>query len=313
MRDFCERYMSDHADTRKKASSAKGDRRLIDLHILPALGAKKVASITRADIVSLHNSMKRTPYEANRTVALASTMFKLAERWGLRSDGSNPAGNIVRYREAKRERYLSEQEIERLWVTLHAPDANTMASPSALAALKLLILTGRRLSEVLTLEWSFIDWSNKALKLPDTKSGALVVALGESALSVLSELRDSVNLARKRTLEAGKAWKEPRFVIGGHGASGRLVNLQKPWRRIRERAGIADVRIHDLRHTFASVGAGLGMSLHMLGRLLGHSQAATTSRYAHLAQSPVQAAADAINAEMMRMTRQGEQPRVEVS
>ncbi|WP_431311887.1 tyrosine-type recombinase/integrase [Sphingomonas lacusdianchii] len=220
-------------------------------------------------------------------LAMASKMFGLAERWGLRPDHSNPAKNIDRYREHKRERYLTNAEVARLWQVLNSDAATAKASPAAISAIKLLMLTGRRLNEVLGLKWAWVDLDAKVLRLPDTKNGALLVSLGDAAVSVLGELKAS--------------GRDDNYVIAGQRKGAPLVNLQKPWRALRALAGLHDVRIHDLRHTFASIGAGMGMSLHMLGRLLGHTQAATTSRYAHLAQDPVRTAADAIGAELMRL------------
>lgn len=289
VRDLCTRYLAEHAETRKKESSVRNDRRLIDVHILPALGARKIAAVARCEVAALHHSLRKTPYEANRMLAMTSKMFSLAERWGLRPDGSNPAKNIDRYREEKRERYLSSVEVARLWQVLNSPEAAAKASPSAIAAIKLLMLTGRRLNEVLGLRWSWIDLDAKVMRLPDTKNGALLVSLGDAAVAVLSNLKAEA--------------RDDIFVIAGQRKGAALVNLQKPWRAVRALAELDDVRIHDLRHTYASIGAGLGMSLPLLGRLLGHTQAATTSRYAHLAQDPVRIAADAIGAELMRLTK----------
>lgn len=287
VRDLCERYMAEHAETRKKATSIRGDRRLIDKHLIPVLGAKKVASVNRPDIAALHHSLRATPYEANRVLAMTSKMFSLAERWDLRPDGSNPAKNVERYPEKKRERYLSGDEVARLWAVLHSADAAAKASPSAIAAIKLLLLTGRRLSEVLGLRWAWIDLDIKVMRLPDTKNGALTVSLADAAVEVFADLKAE--------------GRDATFVIAGRQKGTSLVNLQKPWQALRALAGLDEVRIHDLRHTYASIGAGLGMSLPLIGRLLGHTQAATTARYAHLAQDPVRIAADAIGAEMMRL------------
>lgn len=287
VRHLCGRYMSEHAEVRKKDSSVRNDRRLIEAHILPALGAKKVASITREDIAKIHHALRKTPYEANRMLALLSKMFSLAERWSLRPDNSNPAKNIDRYREKKRERYLTSAEVAQLWKVLNSDAASSKVSQSAIAAIKLLILTGRRLNEILQLKWEWVDLEAKVLRLPDTKNGSLLVSLGEPAIEVLNELKT--------------AKADETFVISGKRKSAHLVNLQKPWRLVREMADLEDVRLHDLRHTFASVGAGMGMSLHMLGRLLGHTQEATTRRYAHLAQDPVRIAADAIGSELLRL------------
>jgi integrase len=305
VRELCARYMAEHAETRKKDSSIRNDRRLIDAHIVPAIGAKKVASVTRADIAALHHSLRATPYEANRMLAMASKMFGLAERWALRPDHSNPAKNVDRYKEEARERYLTSAEVARLWQVLNSDAAAAKASPAAIVAVKLLMLTGRRLNEVLGLRWAWVDLDAKMMRLPDTKGGRLTVSLADAAVQILNDLRVPIEVERAEAEKAGTDWREPEFVLPSRGASGRLINLQKPWRALRALAGLDDVRIHDLRHTFASIGAGMGMSLHMIGRLLGHTQAATTARYAHLAQDPVRIAADAIGAEFMRQAGTG--------
>jgi len=285
---LCERYLSEHAETHKKASSVQNDRRMIANHIVPMLGSKKAISVNSDDIARLHHRLRATPYEANRVLALASKMFGLCESpWGIRPKGSNPAKNTKRFPEKGRERFLSAAEVARLWTVLNSKEGAQVASPAAISAIKLLIMTGRRLNEILKLEWRWVDLEGKELRLPDTKAGALTVALGEEALTLLTDLK---------TASGGG-----RYVINGARADRPLINLQKPWRRLRALAGLDDVRIHDLRHTFASVGARMGMSLPLLGRLLGHSQAATTDRYAHIGQDPVRVAADAIGAELKRM------------
>jgi integrase len=281
---LCEKYMAEHA-IRKKASSRKADQRLIDKHVLPALGRRKVADVKRSHVSSLQHSLAPTPYEANRVLALLSKMFSLSERWGFRPDGSNPARNVERYREVGRERYLSRDEFARLWGALSAaPQTN------AVTAIKLLVLTGRRLSEVLTLQWKWIDLDAGALSLPDTKNGALHLPLATGALALLSELR-------------GRAESDDVHVFPSRVGGQSLSTIQKPWRRIRALAELEDVRLHDLRHSFASVAAGAGLSLPMIGKLLGHTQASTTQRYAHLANSPVRAAVDLIDDALTAATR----------
>lgn len=282
VRELCTRYLEEYAGPRKKQSSIRNDVRLIEARIIPAIGSRKVASVTRAEIASLHHALRKTPYEANRMLALASKMFGLSERWGMRPDATNPAKNIDRFSEEKRERYLSEDELARLWRVLDSHEAQACVSESAIAAIKLLSLTGRRLGEVLGLKWRWVDLKVRTMRFPDTKTGSLLVSLGEPTVRLLTELRE-------------RASDDSEFVIEGQRRGRPLVNLQKPWRTIRDMAELEGVRIHDLRHTYASIAAGLGMSLPLIGRLLGHSQAATTSRYAHLAQNPVRLAADAIN------------------
>lgn len=284
--DLCARYLVEHADTRKKSRSAAEDRRMINLLILPVLRSRKVADVTRADIGRLHHSLRKTYYQANRVLALISKMMNLAEKWGYRPDGSNPCRHVEKYKEAKRERFLSAEELTRLGEVLAEAECTATEFPSVITAIRLLVLTGCRLSEVLTLQWEFVDFANACLRLPDSKTGAKTVHLNAPALAVL---------ARLERIE-GSPW-----VIDGAKSGTHLVNLQKPWRRIRAKAGIPDVRLHDLRHSFASVAVGLGEGLPMIGKLLGHTQTQTTARYAHLAADPVKAATERVGAALVGM------------
>ena len=273
--ELAERFLAEHAEAKRKTSSAAEYRRLLDKIILPALGKRKAADVSRADVTKLHHANRAAPYQANRVLAVLSKMFNLAERWGLRPDGSNPCRHVERFAERKRERMLSTSELARLGGALASYDG----SPYAVAAVKLLVFTGARLGEVLGLRWAWIDLERGEARLPDSKSGVKTLHLPPPALSILAEL--------------------PRlngnpYVIAGAKEGAALVNLEKPWRAIRAAAGLDDVRLHDLRHAFASVAASSGMGLPIIGKILGHSQPATTARYAHLASDPVKAAAAAI-------------------
>ena len=181
--------------------------------------------------------MRDTPYQANRTLGVLSKMFNLAELWDLRPDGSNPCRHVRRFREEKRERFLSDVEYQRLGEALKAIEVDGSETASAIAAVRLLMLTGCRLSEIQKLRWEHVDLGASELRLPDTKTGAKVVYLGDPAIAVLEQFdrRD------------GNPW-----VIAGRKPGNHLTDLQHPWRRIRARAGLDDVRIHDLRHTCAS-------------------------------------------------------------
>jgi integrase len=274
-----EQFLSEHCDTKLKPLSATEYRRIAKLYILPALKNRRIADLERADIARLHHVMRAKPYQANRTLALLSGFFNWCEKHGLRSDASNPCRHIEKYKERKRERFLSEQELARLGEALTAAEKAEGASPWAIAAIRLLSLTGARLSEVLTLKWNYVDFERQQLRLPDSKTGQKSIYLNAPALEVLASIP---------SLE-GNA-----YVICGSKAGSHLVNLQKPWRRIRKAAGLDDVRIHDLRHSFASVAAGGGTSLPGIGALLGHTQLQTTQRYAHLSAGPLKAASDAI-------------------
>ena len=227
-----------------------------------------------------------------------SKMMNLAEAWGLRPDGSNPCRHVKKYREDKRERYLTREELQRLGASLSDAERMKTESPFAIAAVGLLILTGARLTEILTLEWDHVDFENQVLRLPDSKTGAKLIYLNDAAIGLL----------RTMPTMAGNP-----FVVAGAKPGAHLVNLQKPWRRIRSAAQLYDVRIHDLRHSFASVAAGTGMSLPMIGKLLGHTQPATTARYAHLADDPIRVAANAVGTEIVAVMGGAKSFRVRLS
>jgi len=270
--DLAERFLGEHVDTKRKERTAEEYRRLLEKAILPTLGKRKAADVGRQDVTKLHHAYHATPYQANRILAVLSKIFNLAERWGVRPDGSNPCRHIEKFAERKRERMLSPEELARLGDVL----ADYNGSPYVVAAIKLLIFTGARLNEILGIRWDWIDFERGEARLPDSKTGAKTIHLAPPALEVLGEL--------------ARIDGNPHVIVGARDGSA-LVNLEKPWRAIRQAARLNDVRLHDLRHAFASVAASSGMGLPIIGRMLGHSQPATTARYAHLANDPVKAAA----------------------
>lgn len=275
---FADRYIKDYAKLHKKTSTVYEETRALKNHIRPALGKYRVKDIQRGDVARFHQSMKDIPYAANRYLALLSHMFNVAEDWGLRTENTNPCRRIKKYKEVARERFLSPDELSRLGSALSHAD-KIGESPYVTAALRLLLFTGARLSEILTLRWEYVDLDVGLLRLPDSKSGAKTIALPAPAIEILTTLQRQ---------------KNNPFVICGAKQGAALVNLQKPWRRIRRVAELDDVRLHDLRHSFASVAAAGGMSLPLIGSMLGHSQPQTTARYAHFADDPRLVAANLV-------------------
>jgi integrase len=274
-----EQFMAEHVRPKLKARTAGEYERTARLHILPRLGRSPIGELKRQDIAKLHHELASTPYQANRTLALLSKFFGWAEKRGLRPDGSNPCRHVEKYREGRRERFLSQAELGRLGDALRDAEQNKSCSPWVVAAVRLLALTGARRNEILTLQWDHVSEEHGSLMLPDSKTGRKAVHLSPPALSLLQAIP---------RLEGNP------YVICGERQGQHLVNIEKPWRRIRAAAKLDDVRLHDLRHSFASVAASGGQSLIIIGKLLGHSQPATTARYAHLADDPVRAASDAV-------------------
>jgi integrase len=273
------RFLKEHVAVRCKPTTQSEYRRSVELFIDPFLGKQRIRSVTTADIAELHGSLAYIPYQANRTLGVLSKMMSLAEIWGLRDRHSNPCEDIQRYPEHKRERFLSLKEVKALGRALDAAESDGSEGKYACTAFRLLLLTGCRLREIQRLRWEHVYLDEGELRLPDSKTGAKTVHLGAAAIALLRSLPP--------------VEKNP-FVIAGKNSGWYLTDLQRPWRRIRSAAVLNEVRIHDLRHTFASGGLAVGEGLSMIGKLLGHTQVQTTARYAHLAADPLKQAADKI-------------------
>lgn len=276
---LCEQYMERHSKQFKKPRSIESDQYLIERFIKPNFGARKVTEITSRDVCDIHFRLRDTPYQANRVVEVLSKMFNLAETWGIRERNTNPVPRNIKYREKKRERFLSFEEIGKLNCELERSTLARVEHQSVICAYRLLLLTGCRLSEIQTLKWEYINFENATIHLPDSKTGARDIELNPAAMDIL----------RKHPPKDSNP-----YVIWSDKTDNYWNDLQNPWQRIRRRAGLEDVRIHDLRHTFASVAIGLGESLTMVGKLLGHTQAQTTMRYAHLSKKVVKESASKV-------------------
>jgi integrase len=281
-------------------STAQDYESLLTTYAIPALGNRKADALTRAEIAHLHNQLKDKPYQANRLLAVIGSLYTFAERRGLVPESRNPAKKIEKFPEERRERFLTPEELERLGAAIRegetvgiawredgaAPKSKhlakeenqrTLLSPEAAAALRLLIFTGARLREILDLRWEHVDLGRGLLLLPDSKTGRKTIVLNRPALEILQ--------SHPRT---------GTYVISGTHPDRPRTDLKKPWSAVCRRAGLEGVRLHDLRHTFASIGAGASLGLPIVGKLLGHSQAQTTARYAHLDADPLLRAANLI-------------------
>ena len=267
--DLAARYWEAHAEVSCNAQTRHGYRGALGNHILPALGTKPVAEVVRADAEALHYALRATPRAADRALLVLSKMFSLAEDWGLAPPGGNPCRFVARYRKGMRERFLSEDEYRRVGLALCELERESPMRARAAAALRLIMLTGCRVSEVLTLRWDDLDRKSGEIRLRDAKTGPRMVVLTPAALRVLSEMP---RVPRSPWVFAGSAPGRP------------LSAVSKSWLRVRARAGVEDVRMHDLRHSYASRALALGESLSTIGRLLGHADAGSTARYAHLRQ-----------------------------
>lgn len=286
--DLAARYMAEWAAPQKKPRSVESDRQLWQNHVCPAWGSRKVADITRADVVAIHTKIgsrkhrgKRTTGAANRVLALLSKAFNLAEVWGLRPQGSNPCKHVQRFRERKVERYLSADQYRAVFGAIDKA-AETGRSPrtkTACSVLRVLALTGLRVGEVTGLQWADVDEERSQLVLLDSKTGPRRVPLGPEALALV--LRQPKGPAKAYVFADPQAPANPLGYDQVHHA----------WRRVRELAGLPEHRVHDLRHAFASAAARSGLSLPAIGSLLGHRTPATTARYLHLVDDPLQAAA----------------------
>ncbi len=265
VKDLAAIYLERHAKKHKK--SWKDDERRLDNYIVPALGHRKIADVKRSDVARLHGDIGDTkPYEANRVLALVAVMFNKAAEWGyLPEDAPNPAARVQSFREKSRDRWVKPDELPELLKAIEA-EPNIYIR----AAFKLYLLTGLRRSELLGLRWKDIDLSRKELRLEDTKAGrSHVVPLSAPALEILRSLPRQLGNA---------------YVLPGHVRGQPLVNVAKPWGRIRTAAGLEDVRLHDLRRTVGSWLATSGASLTLIGKVLNHSNASTTQVYARLAE-----------------------------
>jgi len=293
--ELCDRYLEEGCAT-KKASTLATDRGRIERHIKPLLGKKKVPDVTRADIkrflqdvangktateikTGKHGVAKVTGGKgtASRTVGLLGGIFSFAHDLELISE--NPVRGIKRFTDKRCDRFLSESELVRLGEALRNTEASS-ENPAGIDIIRLLIFTGARKGEIEGLRWQEVDFQRKILRLAESKTGQKIVPLNAGALAVLAAIPPTI---------------DSDFVFPAVRNSGYFVGTPKIWRKVRKAAQIEDVRLHDLRHSFASVAVSMGASLPIIGALLGHKDSATTQRYAHLSDDPLKSATNAVS------------------
>lgn len=309
-REVADEFLRLHVDAKRKAATKNQYTILLNHHIYPVIGARRMTDIRRVDIARLHTGMADRPHTANRCLAVISSVWNWAARRDEAKAEDNPTVGVERNPEAGKERYLSSDELSRLGDTLrraeteglpwnvdttkatakHIPKTQkpTRADPHAVAAIRLLILTGARLREILHAKWEYVDWERGLLSLPDSKTGKKTIYLSAAALAVLNDIpripRNPYIIPGERRRARGQSSAAPA----------PRPDLKRPWAAISRAANLENVRLHDLRHSFASMGAGASLGLPIIGRLLGHSKPATTAKYSHLDADPMRRAADII-------------------
>ena len=280
IRDLSERWLAEFVIPKLKPRTVSDYQELLALHILPALGNLTVAEIDREHIEKRHVDMRKTPRRANYTLATIKGLLSFAVRRGLRS--SNPATNIAPYREQKRERFLSEQEIGAAAEAITQAETDGVIGPLAATGLRLALFTGARSGEITAIRWEQVDWERRLIRLPDSKNNQpRTIHLSDAAIEVL-----------RTTPHVGA------FIVAGSRPGTAYKNLTRAWARARKYAGLNDVRLHDLRHSFASLALGRGVPLAVIGKLLGHKDLASAQRYSHLVRDVVQEASDQVGAAM---------------
>src|SRR5262249_39963508 len=298
--ELADRFMAEHIEPKRKPGTGTFYRDILERIVKPELGTTKADKVTRAALAKIHSKLRATPFQANRMLAVVGSIYAFGARIGAIPEGTNPARKIDKFAEHRRERFLTGAELEQLGAAIreaetkgipwhideakptakHLPKAKnrkTKIGPFAAAALRLLLFTGGRLREILHLAGENVDLERGLLFLPDSKSGRKTVILNAPAMGVLTGLE-----------------RIGCYVVPGDDPEKPRADLKRPWEVVSKRTGLNGVRLHDLRHTYTSFGAGGGLGLPIIGKLLGHTQASTTQRYAHLDNDPLRRASEHI-------------------
>lgn len=280
--ELAECYLTEYCPGRNKPSTIKANEWLLEKFIIPKLGRLTLDELTEDEVRSFHRSLRKTPYNANRARGLLSAMCGQAHTFNFRDKGWNPVSEVEPYKEVRRQRYLTIEELKRLAQALDEEERAGLISPFVIAAIRLLILLGARRDEVRKMKWRLVDLERQVVIIDDHKTddtGPKVLPLNEAAVNILRSLpRDPSN----------------PHVIQGSIPGQPYADLEKPWRKIRKRAGLDRVRLHDLRHSFASFSVSIGVPLRTVGGLLGQESLQATMRYAHLPDDPRRTASESV-------------------
>ncbi|MDH7799842.1 integrase [Beijerinckia sp. GAS462] len=282
VKELFDRFMTDYSESRNKPSTIKSNRGYGRRHVLPTLGHLKVPEVSRADIANLMKKMSRSPVNANRVLSVVRKMFNMAEVWGLRPDGSNPCRHVPKYPERGRTRLITDAEMRKLFDYLDRAEADGLEHPFILLAIRLQFEFAARMSEVLQLEWEWVDFTNRRVVWPDSKTGGMSKPMSAEAL---------------RLFEHAPRLAGSRFVCPS------IFDPNKPmspftysqgWRRILERAGLPHVGTHGIRHRSATDIANSGVPAKVGMALTAHKTVTMFMRYVHTEDEPIRAAAEAV-------------------
>ena len=273
--EFADLFES-HSKAHLKPATVQLYSHVLSKNLRPNFGNSELNDVARKNVLDLHMSMEDTPVIANRTLAVGKRMYNFAWEVGVLDYQINPFSHIRFYRERHRDRFLSSEEYERLGCVLNQLESEGRFSPVAVAGIRLLILTGARRSEMETVKWDQVDFENSEIRLPDSKTGPRSIEISSPVRQVLESIPVS-----------------GEFVIAGR--NGTRVGLRRVWNEARRRAGIEDVRMHDLRHSYATHAALDGVAMSVIAQLLGHTTVWTTTRYLHVSRGYASKAAEQVS------------------
>jgi integrase len=282
VKELFERFITDYSEPRNRPSTVKANRSYGKLYIIPHLGQTKVADVTRADISSLMKKMSTFPTNANRVLSAVRKMFNMAEVWGMRPDGSNPCRHVPKFPERGKTGLINDAELKRLYVYLNKAEAEGLEHPFILLAVRLQFEFAARMSEILKLEWAWVDLDHRRVTWPDSKTGGMSKPMSAEAvrlLAVAPRLEESAYVC--------PSIFDPNRPMSKH-------TYYKGWRRILGRAGVPRIGTHGIRHRSATDIANSGIPVKVGMALTAHKTVTMFMRYVHTEDDPVRAAADAV-------------------